>query len=336
MADPPPAPADNPYQAGADAVRKTATWLAGVLGAAAGLMLAGVQLTSLGKLGDDQRGRLIGGIIALAVAVGATAWIISKLIEVMLPLESTITNVKKAADPADSDLRNTIGDDATILAGRSSIHELLDDYAIALKAQRDCVERQRVATRALADAASTNTGKPAREAALAKANADRQLADDGVAVLRVPAMRVIQLAGYLHIKQNFNKAKAPIFGAAIAAAICITFFAWAANPPEKKAAAEDALAPSPVSAVLTLNDKGQADLAASLGTDCAVAATHGLAVIALSSDKRSVEVIVVPSVACPNPVTLTVSTSQGSVVSKSVLSLPTPSSSASPSAQATP
>jgi hypothetical protein len=85
-------------QAAIDRYRDLAKYLVGIFAAIGGLLIAGTQLSSLGKLSwDDHAARLLVAVAALALSVLAVVVIVGRAVSILRPIEMTLEDV--IADP---------------------------------------------------------------------------------------------------------------------------------------------------------------------------------------------------------------------------------------------
>src|SRR5262249_35134196 len=84
---------------GANSLRDAAKWTIGALGAVAVVLLAGSQLSSIGSI--DQGWRLLLAIGAVAIALGAIAFAMWKLFDLLRPSKTSLhtlaTDTERAA-----------------------------------------------------------------------------------------------------------------------------------------------------------------------------------------------------------------------------------------------
>lgn len=136
MPDGPEAPDPGGTQAAIDRYRDLAKYAIGIFGAVGGLMLAGIQLTSLGKLSvDDTPGRLVVAVLGLGVALGAIVWVITSAAKVLRPIEMSLQDID--ADPS---LVAYVNGRRALLGGAESLD---DAKRMADSSLLDDAERQR-------------------------------------------------------------------------------------------------------------------------------------------------------------------------------------------------
>jgi hypothetical protein len=220
------------YASANASIREVAKWLIGALAAVAVVMLAGVQISSLGSIPTDNPWRLATAGLAALVAVVAVVRAIYMLTTVLMVQTSSVTDLREGASPAAVALRRVIDGDPGFLEGRASVKELVDDYTAS---QRDAIE----SLDAQADAQRAADEAGANEAAEAKAQLERATkaaarADTRRTLLGDRVRSLVELDGYLKVRASFEKARNGLLWWSVLAAVAIIVFAWAANPPEAK------------------------------------------------------------------------------------------------------
>ncbi len=296
---PPVSPA-NPYQKGVDQIRSTATWLIAAFAAVATVMLAGSQLSSVGKLtmADDPL-RLWTALIAAFVAVGATIYAIFGLTNVLAPVMASL-GALRVEGASESPLAKLAADDSGLLAGRTDVPALLDDYETQRKNQFSAFSDQTKAHKELDEAINDDAKKFASIRSIA-ADKRRDRADAEVGVLRKTVVALTQLSAYLQVSSRFEKERTKVIWSGAAAAIAIIAFAWAANPPTLPAeGAKVLLQPRPVGAQLVLTPAGVTELSGVLGAECAMAAgqPRGVPMIVLGATTSAIEIVVPSGESC--------------------------------------
>jgi hypothetical protein len=286
-------------------MRGAANWVAGSLGAVATVMLAGIQLSSIGQLSfETQPGRLIAAALGLAIGVGAVLAAIYLLSRAQLPVESNIDALENAASNSSSTLRKAAEANMFFTRGRPNLAQLLADFREARKQ----FDESRVAF-ALADEAvfeAEISDLPAAKAARSRAATRVELKEARLDDLLIGIRALYELNAYLGVKEKLQRVLPLVLVMAVVAAISFVIFAWAANPPTltDPGAALDA---RPSFATVRLGQDDLADFVSRLGAECADAATApgGIQVIAIESSDSDVTVVTMPSAACPAPVRLT-------------------------------
>ncbi|WP_043605891.1 hypothetical protein, partial [Cellulomonas carbonis] len=251
------APADpsaNPFAPRTAQALATLTWLVGALGAVASLMVAGTQLTSIGGLSwDDDRPRLLaaGGSVTLAVvlvvaAVGLLTW---------ATMPGRLSDLERLDELAAGSPRGAV---ASSVARDSSYHRgtgSLPDLLTALTNARAALYEAKSRLHDAELAAAREADDDARAARTA--HADRVRAEVAVLTarnddLRLGARAAVQLDSHLRTRRRVVGVSWAVLVVAVVVAACLVLFAWAANPPADPDAAEGAVPPRPVAAVLVL------------------------------------------------------------------------------------
>ena len=305
----------NPYQAGADRIRTTATWLAGAFGAVATVMLAGTQLSTIGSLSFPEDGLRLGlAIVAAIVAVASVAFAIYRLSFVQAPVDIGLEYVRAEARRNNSRLAKMVLADLGLRANYRTLEEFLNEYDKMRVAEYEAETALRNETLVSAPGVDDTRATAQHKVAVAAAERAQLSAHDRVAQLRPQMVTVFQLAGYLAIRSRFDDERRKVLGAAIVAAVAIVSFSWAANPPEETSSATDSVAQNPTLATLTLTQDGEERLKPAVGEACAARAlAQGIRVIALSGDDATYQVVLVPEYECSDPVTVTIGKTDGTV-----------------------
>lgn len=304
------APASNPFLPATTQLREVAKWLIGAFAAVAAVMLAGTQLSSLGALSTQDPTRLVVAVAAAVIVVAATTAAIYQL-STVLPLDFSGMH-GLVEESREAPMREVVNADSGYRAGRANVGALLADY----EAARD---RDRSAGRARAalalQVAATVEPSAELEAQLARATRQEELAEAEVKSLKEHVTALIQMKGYLNVCRRFDAARTAVLWLSAVAAAGIITFAWAANPPETKAATSAALAPRPVEARLVLTPAGAAELGTALGEECAQsAASSGTHVVVMSTDTETSDVVVLAEGSCARTMRLDVASRLGRLV----------------------
>ncbi|HEY8787551.1 MAG TPA: hypothetical protein VIM10_00240 [Actinopolymorphaceae bacterium] len=306
-AQPPPGPpATNPYQAGNDQIRKTATWLIGALAAVAAILLAGSQVSSIGKLPADHiTGRLTVAGVAAVVAIGSVMFAIYRLSLILAPVTTPLKDLRKEAETPSSKMVEIMKSDTGLTAGYPDIHDLLAKYDTERAKRIDARKRHQAARDKLA-AAVSDAEKAAAMKAEETADLAEQRADTDVAGLRRYVVGLTQLLGFLTVSRRFETERSRVVVAAVVGAVAIVTFAWAANPATPSADAAAALPAKPVSVTVFLTPAGVQELSSVLGASCAKeAAATGTPGIALSASTEAAEVVLTGGGSCTGPQRIT-------------------------------
>lgn len=300
---PPPSPsATNPYQTGNDQIRKTATWLIGALAALAVILLAGSQLSSIGKLpADHLTGRLIVAGAAAALAIGSVLFAIYRLSLILAPVTTPLKDLRTEATTPTSTMVEIVRSDSGLTAGYPSIGDLLEKYDTARESRNTARARHRAALDAMA-VADSDTEEAAARKAEHKADLVEKRADADVAELRHYVVGLTQLLGFLTVSKRFEAERCRVVVAAVIGALAIVSFAWAANPATPPGSAASALPAKPVAVTVFLTPAGITELSAVLGAACATeSAVTGTPGVALSASADAAEVVLTGGGSCQGP-----------------------------------
>ncbi len=195
----------DPVLAGIDRLRDTAKWLIGAYAAVGTVLVAGLQLTSLGKVEDHTR--LWAGVLTAFAALVAVIVGIWKIAGVLAPVTVQQSDLAPGSK-ADQMVRAT----PSLLKGQApDLATLQAEYSEAL---RD-YQSQRAAARA------DPTKKPDAEATY------RQLM-----AIHDPLDGMRRIALFEKVQKKFDDAKRVLGGAALLTVACVIAFGWAANPSE--------------------------------------------------------------------------------------------------------
>ncbi|MGW7048203.1 hypothetical protein ACWGDT_37100 [Streptomyces avermitilis] len=280
-------------------------------------MVAGTQLTTLGGL-DFGAARLWFALSMIGVALAATGYAIRVCVLLQLPGLASAETVREEASKEGSQLPAEVAKQGLLPEG-TPLLGIVDSYQNLLRRKNAALEELR------ANPNDTELKKGVAEA-------ERELQN-----IRPVVNRLQYMAGYFSLRREFKSQQIRLLIAAGVAGIAFAFFAWAANPQEEKDkdATESAIPSEPVAARLHLNKDGQQRLGAALGDKCAAAAGNveiGIPVIALGSDKESVDVVTQAEGTC-KAVRVKVPTSLGRVQSREFVKFPTVTASQSPTSK---
>jgi len=313
------APVASVYAAALQQWSTAFTWLIGAMAAVAAAMIAGSQLTTIGRLSTDtDQGRLTLAVVGIVVAVGLILVAIGLLFWAQTPSNTDfeqLIEIARGEGPrrigervraqvaADTSLNRNTGSLALLMAALAATREQYyplrnEQYDAALAAAGATIETDKRAHEQLQDVAA------------AKLKVVNGQLDQYLTALQ----RVSQLTSFLRSRRRYRLVSWTVMFLAALSTLAFVTFAWAANPPVQPDDAEAAAPQQPVAATLRLTAAGRDVLADRLGASCADTATKaGIAVIALSSSDSGIDVVVIPSVACPTSALLTVSNAQGTV-----------------------
>lgn len=204
----------NPYAAPSDRIRDAAKWLIAATAAVGAAMIAGSQLSSIGKLGLGWRFLL--AVVGAALALGAVAYVLWRAVQLLIPMAVPLAELeriweepKPRADVAALKASNSLGDYKT----PAKLQE-------AIKAAWDSVEAGRLALQGAND-----------ETAQKLANRQLQEAQASYDELDTSRYEVQGYAQYELLRDSFNKMLGHMLFAAVLGAAGLTLFAWAGNPP---------------------------------------------------------------------------------------------------------
>jgi hypothetical protein len=312
----------NPYQAGNDQIRKTATWLIGALAAVAAILLAGSQVSSIGKLpADGVTGRLTVAGLSAALAIGTVVYSIYRLTLVLAPVTTPLRDLRTEAGKPNSQIVDIATSDTGLTAGYPTIKALLDKYDKEREQRLTIRAEHQKARKVLADAVS-ETAKEAAKDAVEKVAAAEKQADADVAELRRYVLSLSQFLGYLTVSNRFADERRKVLVAAVVGAAAIIAFAWAANPAAPPAGTVAALPKSPVAVTVVLTPAGVEELSSLLGAACLKEAAAGTPAIALSASSQEAELVLTDTVSCAGPRRLTLETRLARVEPADAVTLP--------------
>lgn len=109
-------------QAAIDRYRDIAKYLITIFAGVGALLIAGTQLSSLGKLSwEDTPDRVAGAGLGLLLALGSVAWVVREALKILRPIELSLDDVV-----ADADLRAHMDARPGTLGGAPSVTALRD------------------------------------------------------------------------------------------------------------------------------------------------------------------------------------------------------------------
>jgi hypothetical protein len=235
----------------ADRIRETAKWLTVSLATAGGVLIAGSQLSNIGKL-QPSSSRFMVAVIGGGLAAAATVTILWFAIWVATtPAVSLTTLVTKP--PAGL---GGILTDRRFLGGNASVTELDDSFEAALNARK------------AAEVAYAEKPDVTHEDAAKAANAK-------VVSLSDTVQSLLAAVTYMRLAYRWRRAGAALLACGVLAAAGIGAFAWAANPPDdvKASMATPSVLTTPETVTVTLTAQGQKALSNALGRHCAATST---------------------------------------------------------------
>jgi hypothetical protein len=276
MADQKPEPAPDLVLAGIDRIRDTAKWLIGAYAAVGAVLVAGLQLTSLGKVEDDTR--LWVAIGTAAIALLAVLYGISKIAAVLSPVT---VDEEKDLGPGSPIEKMTQKAPSLLKKQARTPAELQAKYATAV----DDYQRKRVAARADPELVP-------------------EVERDYRALLAINSTLdyLKKLALFQKVDAKFSGAKRRLAGASIVAAACVITFAWAANPSDDDQARAKAhengptlLDPSLASVSVDPRRAALKPLRTKLGSGCDIG--H-IAALVVGGSAQEPEVVTLPEHGC--------------------------------------
>jgi hypothetical protein len=281
VTDPQPVNPD-PVLAGIDRLRETAKWLIGAYAAVGAAIIAGLQLTSLGKVESHTRFWI--GAIAVAVALIAVVAGISKIATVLAPVK-----VEAADLGLGSDAEKLVQATPTLLKGQAaSLVELQSEYETALSE----FQGRRAAARGV-------FGDPAERTA---AEAAAEEARSRMMALFGPLDGMRKLVLFEKVQRRYDDAKHVLGVAVVVIIVGVITFAWAANPSEESQEQAKARqhgptleAPSLVTVSVSKIRPSLAVLRKRLGTNCNLSEVRALIV---GGTAAAPEVVTLPDGYC--------------------------------------
>ena len=235
----------------ADRIRETAKWLTVSLATLGGILIAGSQLSDIGKLPSSSSRfvvAIVGGGIAAAAAVtilALTMWVAT----------TPAVSLKELATRPPRGLGDTLAD-PRFLDGRNNVKELDDAYSAAL------------GVRNVAFAALKQHDSDENRAAAAAADAE-------VVSLSETVSSLLDVVTYMRLSYRWRRAGTGLLAFGVLAAAGLGTFAWAANPPQNVTAssATPSVLTAPETISVTLTPQGRWALRNALGPQCVVTST---------------------------------------------------------------
>lgn len=295
------------------------TWLIGALAAVAAAMIAGSQLTTIGRLSmDTDRDRLTLAVVGLVAAVGLILIAIGLLFWAQTPSNTDFRQLNEIARGEGSRgvgarVRAQVAADTALNRNTGSLAMLMAALAATREQYYPLREKQYLA--ALTAAGATTEGdRKAQEQLRDRETAKLKVVNGQLNQYLTALQRISQLNSFLRSRRRYRLVSWLVMLLAGLSTLAFVTFAWAANPPEEPAGEDAAASQRPVAASVRLTVAGRVALADRLGATCANAATNaGIAVIALSTSDSGTDVVVIPSGTCPNAARVTVSNDYGEV-----------------------
>jgi hypothetical protein len=117
--EPTPLPDPGGVQAAVDRYRDLARYLVAILAAVGATLVAGTQLSSVGELSWSREPvRVIAVGVGFLLAIGAVAWIVSRALDVLRPIEMSLEDVRSSPE-LEADVKRL-----RMLGGLGSVQEL--------------------------------------------------------------------------------------------------------------------------------------------------------------------------------------------------------------------
>jgi hypothetical protein len=256
-----------------DQVRTVAKWMIAAVGAVASLLVAGIQLTSIGKV-STERAWIAGIMVCIVICAAATA--IAKLATVLLPEITTRDDVIARAQG--NDFARFLDKHSYLLGGAANAAELASEQKAAVQRARepDASEPEKATARRLTEALNM----------------------------------LVPFGSYFVVRTNFSRAKVWTLSAAVIGGLAIVGYARAVGTvtSEPPSAAAN---PEPVAVTVRLNAAGAKALKSSLGSACARQLSQPSTernAIAVHASGGDVELIIIPSGECQTATRFTLRT----------------------------
>lgn len=290
-----------------DRIRESAKWLLATFGAVAGVLFAGLSLSDLGSVQDDELGLALAG--ALAAVVGVTVAIAAA----GAVLVGGRVNLDSLRMPAKKGLREHLPTHRKRLCEEMATYkQLYGQYGTLDDLLNQSDEYWNAQIQALRDWHATKI--PTKREAAMKRHEDAASGTDGLNPL---LRRIRALANYQDMRLRFQVNSRWIILAALLTATGAAFFAVTVGQkadPKAQAAVPD----MPVRAELRPLAAGEERLKSVFGDSCAL---EGLKLIALASSDTDWEVVTDPAAAGCDVARTTVAKDEGTVVSRAVVAV---------------
>jgi hypothetical protein len=299
----------------ADRIRTTAKWLIATFGAVGGVLIAGLQLSDIGDLPEEDRllptaGAIVGVLgVVIAVAAAGSVLVAGRVNLLKLhspdPHASALSRLRTSLGFHQRRLRREITRMKVLFLPYDSLDEFLDEHL-------DHYGRQTRSWLRL----NTDPDPGVRERAAAENEAETSILPN----LNLLAYRLAAVVHYEDVRLKFSFQRSVIAGGVILAAIGAGMFAWGSGSKPKEEL-KTAIAERPVHATLRPMADGRDRLATVFGESCDI---DDLPVIALSASASGTEIVLdSPRPACDLART-TVSSGEASVVARRRVRTPSP------------
>ncbi|MBP2351929.1 hypothetical protein JOF29_003012 [Kribbella aluminosa] len=212
-------------------MRTAVNWLIGALAAVAAAMIAGSQLSSIGKLSwTADHSRLLTALIGVTAAVAAILIAIGLLYYAQAPINTDFSRLTKLAGQTrrwglNGRLRSQVERDSTLHRGTGSLSALMTAFDAVRVEYHELKDAAYDAEKKIAAAPDEET-----RAAAAKLNAVRAVVDSRLQEYRNALLRVARVDKYLRTRRTYRVTTAMVILLSVAAAFGFVAFAWAANP----------------------------------------------------------------------------------------------------------
>lgn len=254
--------------AAADRIRQTAKWLTISLATLGGVLIAGSQLSNIGKL-QPSSSRFVVAVVGGGVAAVAALIILALAIWVAV---TPLVSLKQLVTNPPAGLGGTLRD-PQFLGGKSTVAELDAAYIAALNARNT------------AFALLKQQYNDQNSVAAAAADAEFVSLSDTVNSL-------INAVAYMRLAYRWRRAGAALLACGVLAAAGIGAFAWAANPPDSVQAsmATPSVLTAPETVTVNLTAQGKKALRNALGPECPV--TSALRALSLGDTGAGMDVLI--------------------------------------------
>lgn len=210
-------------EATGDKIREAAKWFIASSAAVGAALIAGSQLSSIGKLdacwGFSLRcGRLGIALLGAVIGLAGVVWAIALAIGILMPRSYTSQALAEEGRKRKSPMQEFFSKEVLYLQGFSTLEDMTQKEARAFQ------EFDRAAS---AYRAASARERPAK---LEEVKARRSELVD----IEKRADAVIQIANQVSLEHDFKRALRKLISAAAVSAVGIGAFAWAGNPPEEK------------------------------------------------------------------------------------------------------
>ena len=237
----------------ADRIRETAKWLTVSLATLGAVLIAGSQLSDIGKL-QPSSSRFVVAVVGGAIAATAAVTILALAIWVAT---TPAASLKQLASNPPAGLGDILTDQR-FLDGMNTVKELDAAYTAALTARNR------------AFATLKQQDNEANRKAAAASDAD-------MVSISYTVSSLLDVVSYMRLAYRWRRAGAALLACGVLAAAGIGVYAWAANPPDavKASMATPSVLTTPQTIYVTLTAEGKEALKNALGPHCAMASTLG-------------------------------------------------------------